>query len=603
MTLKRMLLGQPIESVREQHERMPKAMGLAIFSSDALSSVAYATEEILLALVLAGTVMLGYSMPISISIAALIAIVATSYYQIIHAYPSGGGAYVVTRENLGVNAGLVAGASLMIDYVLTVAVSITAGVAALTSAFPAIHEHRVLIGIAGIVILMFINLRGVREAGYIFSVPTYVFLASLFMLIGYGIYRYFFQDHPPMPEYVQPPSDYLPLFIILRAFASGCAALTGIEAMSNGVQAFRKPEARNASVTLVWLAVLLGSLFIGITFLADHYGIIPSESETVLSQLARAVFSTGPFYYLVQFATTLILFLAANTSFAGFPRLASVMAADRFLPRQLASRGDKLVFSNGIIILGFFAALLIVIFGGATHALIPLYAVGVFLSFTLAQAGMVRHWFRERGRGWRRGAAINGFGAATTLLVLSVIAAVKFTHGAWLVVITIPVLVYLTRRVNSHYRSIAEQLSLEGVAAPGEFSHHAVIIPVSGVHRAVLAAVKYAKAISDDVTAVYVCFDPAETEKIEAKWEDYGMEVPLVVLASPYRSVISPLMRYIDYVRGKNKDGVVTVVLPEFVPTKWWHHLLHNQTALIIKGMLLFRKDVVSTSVPMRLTE
>lgn len=601
MPLKRMLLGSPIETRREKLERMPKLMGLAIFSSDALSSVAYATEEILLALILAGTVMLGYSMGIAVSIAVLIAIVATSYYQIIHAYPSGGGAYVVTKENLGVNLGLVAGASLMIDYVLTVAVSVTAGVAALTSAFPSIHEHRVLICIGVIILLMIINLRGVREAGYIFSVPTYVFLFSLFFLIGYGLYRYFVQEHPPLPAYVEPPADYIPVFILLRAFASGCAALTGIEAMSNGVQAFKKPEARNASITLVWLAVLLGLLFIGITFLSSHFGIIPDKNETVLSQLAHSIFSDGPLYYLVQFATTLILFLAANTSFAGFPRLASVMAADGFLPRQLASRGDKLVFSNGIIILGLFAALLVIVFGGYTHSLIPLYAVGVFLSFTLAQAGMVRHWFRERGRGWRRGAAINGFGAVTTLVVLLIIASVKFIHGAWLVVVAIPALVLLTRRINSHYRSVAEQLSLEGIVSPTEFTHHSVIIPVSGVHRAVLLAIKYARAISDDVTAVYVCFDPAETEKVEAKWQDYGMDVPLVVMESPYRSVIEPLMHYIDYVRNKNKSGVITIVLPEFVPTKWWHHLLHNQTALIIKGLLLFRRGVVATSVPMHL--
>ncbi|MHB0914907.1 MAG: APC family permease [Thermoleophilia bacterium] len=601
MSLKRMLLGRPIASAREHDERLPKALGLAIFSSDALSSVAYATEEILLALVLAGTVMLGYSMPIAVSIAALIAIVATSYYQIIHAYPSGGGAYVVTKENLGINAGLVAGASLMIDYVLTVAVSITAGVAALTSAFPAFHEHRVTICLAGIVILVFLNLRGVREAGAIFSIPTYIFIGSLFLLIGYGLYRYFLQDHPPLPEYVEPPSDVIPVFIILRAFASGCAALTGIEAMSNGVQAFKRPEARNASVTLIWLAVLLGTMFIGITFLTSHYGIIPNENETVLSQLSHAVFANGPLYYLVQFATTLILFLAANTSFAGFPRLTSVMAADRYLPRQLSSRGDKLVFSNGIVILAVFAGLLVIAFGGYTHSLIPLYAVGVFLSFTLAQTGMVRHWLKDRGQGWRRGALINGFGAITTFVVLVVIATVKFTHGAWLVVIAIPAIIFLTRRINSHYRSVANQLSLAADTPHGEYTHHSVIIPVSGVQQAVLGAVKYARAISDDVTAVYVCFDPTETEKVLAKWADFVDDVPMVVLESPYRSVIEPLMRYIDQVREENKDGVITVVLPEFVPQKWWHHLLHNQTALVIKGMLLFRKGVVSTSVPMHL--
>ncbi len=536
MSLKRILIGRPIETVREKHERLSKTTGLAIFSSDALSSVAYTTEEILLALVVAGTALLDYSMVIAAGIAALIAIVATSYFQTIHAYPSGGGSYIVAKDNLGTNAGVVAGASLLIDYVLTVAVSITAGVAALTSAIPDLYTHKVILSLVAIILLMLGNLRGVREAGKIFSIPTYIFIVSIFVLIGVGAYRYFTGDTPPPAQPIEAASDYIAIFVVLKAFASGCAALTGIEAVSNGIQAFKPPEPRNASLTLIWMAVILGSMFIGVSFLADHYNIIPVENETVLSQLTAAIFSKGPFYYLVQFATAFILILAANTSFADFPRLSSVMAADGFMPRQFGSRGDRLVFSNGILILGVFAIILVIMFKGETHALIPLYAVGVFLSFTLSQAGMVKHWLRLKDKGWRKGMVINGVGAVTTFVVLIVIASAKFVHGAWIVII-----------------------------------------------------------------AVYVCFDPMETTRVKQKWVTHGMGVPLIVLESEYRSVIEPLMEYIDGVRETYPGGVITVVLPEFVPQKWWQHLLHNQTAWLIKGILLFKRGVVSTSVPLHL--
>jgi amino acid transporter len=601
MSLKSILIGSPIETIREKHERLTKLMGLAVFSSDAMSSVAYATEEILFALVIAGTAMLHYSMPVAIGISTLIAIVAMSYFQTIHAYPNGGGAYIVAKDNLGTYPGLVAGAALLIDYVLTVTVSVSAGIAAITSAFPALHDHKVALCIFAIALVMIGNLRGVRESGKIFSLPAYVFIGSLLLLITVGVSKYFSMPHPPAPEFREASASILPVFLILRAFASGCAALTGIEAVANGVQAFKPPESRNAGITLIWMALVLGSLFMGITFLADHYGIMPNESETVLSQVTRTVFSTGIVYYVVQFSTSLILILAANTSFADFPRLSSIMAADRYLPRQLSSRGDKLVFSNGILILGFFSVLLIVIFRGDTHALIPLYAVGVFTAFTLSQAGMVKHWIKFKGKGWIKSVIINGMGAVTTAVVLIIIASTKFMHGAWIVIIAIPGLVFLTYKIHQHYLSVAEQLSLEGAEAGKEYSHHSVIIPVSGLQKAVLNAIKYGKALSDDVAAVYVSLDPAETERVQAKWKNYGMGIPLIIMHSPYRSVVEPLMDYIDGVRDRYEDGVITVVLPEFVPQKWWHHLLHNQTALFIKGTILFKKGVVSTSVPLHL--
>ncbi|MDA8084889.1 MAG: APC family permease [Nitrospiraceae bacterium] len=603
MSIKSFLIGSPIESVKEKHERLTKTMGLAIFSSDAMSSVAYATEEILFALVLAGTAMINYSLPVACGISALIAIVAMSYYQTIHAYPNGGGAYIVAKDNLGTYPGLIAGAALLIDYVLTVTVSVSAGIAAITSAFPVLHAHNVVLCLISIGIIMIGNLRGVRESAKIFSVPAYIFVGALLLLIVFGLAKYFTLPHPPAPEFKHATSDILPVFVILRAFASGCAALTGIEAVANGVQAFRPPEAKNAGITLIWMAVILGTLFMGITFLADHFGVMPNESETVLSQTARAIFSKGIIYYIIQFSTALILILAANTSFADFPRLSSIMASDRFLPRQLSSRGDKLVFSNGILILGLFSIILIVIFRGDTHALIPLYAVGVFTAFTLSQAGMVKHWFVHKGEGWRKSAVINGVGAVTTAVVLVVIAMTKFMHGAWIVIIAIPGLVYLTMKIHEHYLAVADQLSTECLTGLREFSHHTVLIPISGIQMAVLNAIKYAKALSDDVSAVYVCINPVETERVKAKWDAHCMGVPLVILESPYRSVIEPLVDYIEEVKADHRDGVITVVLPEFVPGKWWHHLLHNQTALLIKGIILFKKGVVSTSVPFHLTK
>ncbi|MBI4825258.1 MAG: APC family permease [Nitrospirae bacterium] len=601
MSIKNFLIGSPIETIREKHERLNKKMGLAVFSSDPLSSVAYGTEEILFALVVGGAAFMNYLMPIAVAIVILVAIVATSYYQTIHAYSSGGGAYIVAKENLGDYPGLVAGAALLIDYVLTVTVSVSAGIAAITSAFPGTREYTVLFCLMAILFITMVNLRGVRESGKVFSFPVYLFVGSLLLLIGTSFWKSSSLPHLPYKDLKDTTSSIFPIFIILKAFASGCATLTGIEAVSNGVRAFKEPEAKNAGITLIWMAVILGILTIGIAYYANYFAIMPNADETVLSQLSRTIFSKGIIYYTIQFATALILILAANTSYADFPRLSSIMANDRYLPRQLSNRGDKLVFSNGILILGLLSALLLVLFRGDTHSLIPLYAVGVFTAFTLSQIGMVRHWMKDKGKGWLKSAFINGLGGLVTGVVLIIIAVEKFSHGAWMVLIAIPVLVYLTQKVHEHYLSVAGQLSLEKVEPAKEYTHHSVIIPVSGLQTAVLNAIKYAKALSDDVAAVYVCLDNVEMEQMQAKWKSYGMGVPLLILHSPYRSIIEPLMDYIDGVREQYEDGVITVVLPEFVPQKWWHHLLHNQTALFIKGMILFKKGVVSTSVPLHL--
>jgi amino acid transporter len=602
MSIKRFLIGSPIETVREKHERLNKLMGLAVFSSDALSSVAYGPEEILFALILGGTALLQYSMVVACSIVVLVLIVATSYYQTIHAYPSGGGAYIVAKDNLGVLPGVVAGAALLIDYVLTVTVSISAGIEAITSAFPGLHSLTVPLCMLAIALMMVINLRGVRESGKVFSIPVYIFLGSLFLLIVMSLIKSFTVPQPSPVAYKAAAANAVPLFIILRAFASGCATLTGIEAVSNGVRAFRAPEAKNAGITLLWMAGLLAVLTLGIAYSADYFRILPNENETVLSQLARTVLSKGIIYYIIQFATAAILVLAANTAFADFPRLSSIMATDRFLPRQLSNRGDRLVFSNGIVLLGFFSAMLLVLFKGDTHALIPLYAIGVFTAFTLSQAGMVKHWIKFKGEGWKKSIVINGVGTIATAIVLVIVSVEKFTHGAWIVLVAIPSLVMLIMRVHRHYLSVADQLSVTSCEVnQAEFTHHTVIIPISGVQQAVISAVKYAKVLSHDVVALYVCLDEAETRKIREKWDRHCMGVRLVILDSPYRSIKEPLLDYIDEVQTRYKQGIITVILPEFVPSRWWHHVLHNQTALFIKGILLFKKGVVSTSVPFHL--
>ncbi|MBI3963019.1 MAG: APC family permease [Deinococcus sp.] len=599
--LKRFLVGRPLSTAQAEEQRLSNAKALAVFASDALSSVAYATEETLLALALAGAGALSLSWPVALAIGTLLVIVVVSYRQTIHAYPSGGGSYIVAKDNLGLYPGLVAGAALMIDYVLTASVSTAAGVAAVTSAIPALYPYRVELSLLCILVITVANLRGVRESGNLFAAPTYLFIGSLLAMIVTGATRILLQGPPLVAPPELFPSQPLTLFLILRAFASGCTALTGVEAISNGVPVFRRPESRNASFTLAVLGAILLTLFLGVTALANTYAIAPRAHETVVSQLARQVFGTSPWYFLVQAATMLILILAANTSFAGFPRLTSLLARDGYLPRQLATLGDRLVFTNGIVILGAMSALLLILFHGDTHALIPLYAVGVFLCFTLSQAGMVRRWFKLRTRGWWHSALMNGVGALATGLVLLVVASVKFTHGAWIVVVLLPMLVLMFLSIKRHYIQIAQQLSLEDYHPPKPF-RHTVIIPISGVHKGVINALQYAHSIApNDITAVYVDLNGDGAEKIRAKWEIWGQGVPLVVLPSPDRSLVAPLLKYIDDVERRRDDDIVTVVLPEFVPARWWQHLLHNQTAWLIKGALLFRRGKVVVSVPYRL--
>jgi len=599
--LKRLLVGIPMTTAQAKHERLGKVSALAIFSSDCMSSVAYATEEILLVLVLGGTLALQYSPPIGIAIGALVAIVATSYWQTIHAYPSGGGAYIVAKDNLGTLPGLVAGSALLVDYVLTVSVSTASGVAAITSAFPVLYPHRIVICVACVLAVMLANLRGLRETGRTFAVPTYGFILALTILIIGGFYQFFTQGAPPPPATL-PMVEPLSVFLVLRAFSGGCAALTGIEAVANGVQAFKPPESRNASITLAWMAFILGSSFMAVTFLSHYFHIVPSAEETVVSMLARQVFGRTWMYYVIQAFTAIILLLAVTTSFAGFPMLASLMAKDGFLPRQFANLGDRLVFSNGILILAGVSSALLVIFGGSTHALIPLYAIGVFTAFTLSQGGMVLHWWRERGPRWLPHAVMNGFGAIVTGVVVAVVGATKFLHGAWIVIIVVPLMVSAFLAVRRHYDSLGAQLTLQGFSPP-KLGRHPVVVLVGGLHRGVITALTYAKAISPNVTAIAVDLDPTATSRLQRDWREWAPDVPLVILDSPYRSVLQPVLHYIDQMEKQRDGDYMTIILPEFIPAKWWHHLLHNQTALLLKTAILFRRGKVAISIPYHLNQ
>jgi len=603
-SVKQILVGRPIPSHLAHHERLSKTTGLAVLSSDALSSVAYATEEIVRTLVLAGAAALWWTTPIGFVIAGLLLVVVFSYRQTIHAYPSGGGAYVVAKENLSDLAGLVAAAALLIDYVLTVAVSIAAGVAAVISAFPQLHVNRVEWCLGFLVLIAIGNLRGVRESGRIFAVPTYFFLAMMIGLIAMGALRAVTGGVvavPPVGTLTHAGTTTLSAFLVLRAFANGCTAMTGVEAVSNGVPAFRPPEARNASATLLAMAGLAVTLFLGITLLAQAYHVMPREEETVVSQLARGIFGgRGLAYYLVQGATMLILVLAANTAYSDFPRLASIVARDKYLPRQFMNQGDRLAFSNGIVVLSVLAGVLMIAFGGDTHALIPLYMIGVFVSFTLSQSGMVVRWRRLGGAGWLGHAAVNAVGAVLTFVVLLIVAVTKFAEGAWIILALIPVLVLHFRSVHRHYEGVAQQLSLKGWLPTGT-RRNRVIVPISGVHRAVVEALEYARSLSPDVRGIFVDTDPKATEQVKVDWDRWGQGVPLVVLESPYRSLMEPLLEYVEEVIRENPWDFVTLVLPEFVPKKWWHHLLHNQRALLIKGALLFKPNLIVTSVPFHL--
>jgi amino acid transporter len=598
--LKRLLVGAPMPSAQARHERLGKAVALAVFASDPLSSVAYATEEILLILIVAGSAALSYSLPIAAAIAVLILIVVSSYRQTIRAYPHGGGAYVVTKDNLGVVPSLIAAGALLIDYVLTVAVSVAAGIAAVTSAVPQLIPYRVWLCVGTIAIIAIANLRGIRESGRLFAAPTYLFVVSTLGMIAYGLFATrvgLLQEAPYEPH--PPGLEGIGLFLFLRAFSAGCTALTGIEAVSDGVPAFKPPEAHNARIVMAWLGAISVTLFLGITYLAYDFGIVPGGEQTVVSKIARRVFGGGILYYEIQAVTMLILLLAANTSFADFPRLSFFLARDRFTLRQFANQGDRLVFSNGIIILSGCAILLVVAFEGDTHALLPLYAIGVFISFTLSQASMVRRWLRLKEPGWSWRLPISGVGALVTGIVLVTLAVTKFSEGAWIVVVVVPILVIAFLAVHRHYEGVARELSLEGYEGPPQFQH-TVLVLVGDVHRGVVRAVQYARTLAPtaSVRGVFVETDPARTARIEEKWSAWGLGVPLVILTSPYRSLLRPLLDYLDQIQSRGDEQMVTIILPEFLPRRWWQHILHNQTALLVKGALLFRKNTVVADVP-----
>lgn len=621
-SLSHWFIGRPLSTADAPHQTIGKAIGLAVFASDALSSTAYATQEIMVILAVAGTAAFGYVFPISIAIVILMAIVTISYEQTIHAYPDGGGAYIVSRDNLGELPAQIAGAALLTDYILTVAVSISAGVAQIVSAYPHLFPYRVWIAVAAVFLIMLINLRGVKESGLAFSIPTYFFVAMMFITVGTGLVRYFTGTlgvviAPPHLE-IEGALTALTPFIILHAFSSGTAALTGIEAISNGITAFKEPRSRNAGITLIWMAIILATLFLGISFLANHIGAIPSETETVISQMGRTIFEgRGILYLMVITATTVILIMAANTAFADFPRLSALVAKDGYLPRQLTFRGSRLVYSNGIITLAVIASILIILFNASVTLLIPLYAIGVFLSFTLSQTGMARRWWKighipegkeivEPGsvlhpdKNWRYKMAVNGFGALCTFIVMLIFAVTKFTEGAWVVLIIIPLLVRMFFTINQHYKDLAAHLSLDKFKGlPSRRTRHRVILPVSGVHQGTLEALRYARILSDDVTAVHVSIDPAETEKVQKKWKIWGEGTRLVILDSPFRMLIEPLLEYLEEIIQNRQPGeAITIVVPQFIPSKRWHNALHMRTADVLRQELLSRHEVVITDVP-----
>ena len=614
--IKGVVLGSPFATSQLIHERLTKVKALAIFSSDVLSSSAYATEEILLVLVLAGSGALSYGLPIALSIALLLGIVSLSYRQTVKAYPSGGGAYIVAHDNLGRTPGLIAAAALLVDYVLTVSVSVAAGVAAVTSAAPDLHDLRVPIGVAVVALITLGNLRGVRESGTIFAAPTYFFLLTMGAMILVGLVKVIIGDTPGSLLEEGPPREEvmatqgLSLWLVLRAFSSGCAALTGTEAISNGVPAFKPPESENARTTLTAMAVILGAIFLGVTFLSSRYGLVPNENETIVSLLGREVFGKNVLYYAFQAATALVLFLAANTSFADFPRLSAILARDKFMPRQLAFKGDRLGFSNGIMLLAGAAALLLIAFGGEVSSLIPLYAIGVFVSFTLSQSGMVRHWWRLREAGWRGSLVINGLGAAATAGVAVIITTTKFTGGAWISIIAMGLLVLVFALIRRHYDWFQQKTEVDESALPArvpaamstETPRDHIIVPVDGLNEISLGAIGMAREISSMVTAVHITDDREQAEDFRKRWERAVPDVPLLVIESPYRAFVAPILAYLERLDEK-EDRRITVVLPTFIPRHWWERILHNRDVLRLRPFLKDRPGLRVVDFPYRLYE
>jgi amino acid transporter len=621
-TLRSWFIGRPLSTADAPHQTIGKAVGLAVFASDALSSTAYATQEILGVVAGAGMIAYGYLFPISLAIVMLLAVVTISYEQTIHAYPGGGGAYIVARDNLGELPAQTAGAALLTDYILTVSVSVSSGVAQIVSAFPDLFPYRVWIAVTAVFFIMLMNLRGVKESGRAFAVPTYFFVVVMALMVGFGLFRYFTGTlgmvvDPPSLEIEQVISVITP-FLLLHAFANGTTALTGVEAISNGITAFKEPRSRNAGITLIWMSLILGTLFLGLSLLTGQVQAVFSEQETVISQLARTIFDgRGIPYLMVMAGTTIILIMAANTAFADFPRLGALHAGDGFLPRQLTYRGSRLVFSRGIISLAVIASLLIVIFQASVTRLIPLYAIGVFLSFTLSQTGMARRWWKighlkegeeivEPGstlryeKGWQYRLAINGFGAVCTAIVMVVFAVTKFSEGAWVVLILTPLLVTFFFAIHHHYKRLAKKLSLDNFGAiPPHKTRHRVIVPISGVHQGTLNALRYARMLSDDVTAVHVSIEPAESEKIRKKWETWGEGVRMVMLNSPYRLFLEPLLAYISELADQRQTGeTMTIVVPEFVSESRITAALHMNTAELLRKQLMRQPGIVIINVP-----
>lgn len=604
--LRRILIGDPLNSAQHQHQLIPKWKALPVLASDALSSVAYATEEIVIPLALAATLIPfanHWILPIAGAIVVLMFIVALSYRQTIDAYPQGGGAYIVVKENLGQNLGLVAAAALLIDYTLTVAVSVSSGVENLISAFPALAGVQVFTCIWFILIIMTLSLRGMNESSTVFALPTYFFIFSILILIVYGLIHNPHGDVNPVADVLNANFPELGIILVLKAFSSGCAALTGIEAVSDGVPLLRQPQAKNAKTVLLWMVGILAVLFSGISYLVFAHELTHKPGVTLISQLNSLVFGNGIMFYIIQVAVVLILFLAASTAYADFPRVASLLSKDRFAPRQFSSIGDRLVFSNGIIGLSLIAILLVIFFKGRTHLLIPLYSVGVFLSFTLSQAGMVARTLKLKEKGWIKTVLISGFGMICTAIVLCVVATFKFEHGAWVVVVIIPSLVYIFYRIHVHYVMFARELTQSSYDVRiDKVTENIVIIPISGLHRGVLNAIRYGQSVSQSIRICYVKTDDAATARLAEQWQEKFPDLKLYMLESPYRSISEPILDYIDQVSKEQNTEFITVIFPEFLTAKWYHQLLHNQTAWLIKLSLIYKKNVIVTSVKYHLT-
>lgn len=599
--VKRMLIGRPMKSTEIEGEKLSKFKALAILSSDALSSVAYGTEQILIVLMAAGAAAMWYSIPISVAVLGLLAILIVSYRQTIFAYPGGGGAYIVAKENIGVSSSLIAGGSLLVDYILTVAVSSSAGTDAITSAFPELHDYRVLIALGMIIFLTILNLRGVTESASVLAIPIYLFVVSIFVLIICGVFKYLTGGAVASAHELSATVSNVSLFLLLKAFSSGCSALTGVEAVSNAIPNFRKPEEKNAAATLMMMGIILGIMFTGISLLAYWYGIQPNPKETVVSQIAAATFGRGTLYFFIQGVTAIILFLAANTAYSAFPLLSFMLAKDKYLPHMFMVRGDRLGFSNGILFLSSLSAILVIAFGGHTENLIPLYAVGVFIPFTLSQLGMMIRWIRVKPSGWQFKLLINTVGMLTTLSITLIFITTKFSH-VWMIFVFLPIVVYSFFRIRKHYENTADQLRIDLSLDKPISKGNTVIIPISGITRVVLNTVSYAKTLSDNVVAVYIGFDDESIQKMEQKWEEWDPGIRLVVLKSRYRSILRPLLKLIQTVEWKkSEEDHITILIPQFITKHWWENLLHNQTSIMMRAYLIRNKNVIVTTVPFHL--